>query len=169
MKYFLASPRILTAVLSTLFLMLVASPSAIAAPDPAQFRLTDSLLQRINTVNQELKKAGHVQDKDDEDEDDDDDEDDDASDAKRKKEESIEGIAAKVEKHPEIKAALARHGLTPTDYALATHALLHAAMFVMFEKSMDPQKAKDLLGTYTPVQRGNIDVVRRNIELLNKK
>jgi hypothetical protein len=163
--------------------------AANAAPDPANYRLTEATLSRLRAVEAELKPAGKNKQSDTQsadaagepdgesgevDEPDSADEadaaeDDTASPAAGsgrghdgKKDETVEGIAAKVEAHPQIKAALAKQGLTPMDYALAMHATLHAGMFVMFESAMEPQKAQALLSTYTPAQRENIEVLRRS-------
>ena len=178
--------------------------AANAAPDPANYRLTEATLSRLRAVEAELKPAGKnkqsdkqadkqsgtqsgtqsagaAAEPDGEDEEGDEADSADEADAAEddtaspaagsgrgpdgKKDESVEGIAAKVEAHPQIKAALAKQGLTPMDYALAMHAMLHAGMFVMFESAMEPQKAQALLSTYTAAQRENIEIVRRSATL----
>jgi hypothetical protein len=187
----------LASLLLLFCLGLSAHLAAAAAPDPANYRLTEATLSRLQALEAELKPAGKNKQSDKQsdkqsgrqpaeaatepdgegeegDEADSADEADTAEDdtvspaagsgrgPDGKKDESVEGIAAKVEAHPQIKAALAKQGLTPMDYALAVHAMLHAGMFVMFESAMDPQKAQALLSTYTPAQRENIEVVRRS-------
>ena len=129
-----------------------------AAPDPAEFRLTPDLLRKFEAIDAESKRLAEAEE-DDEGGDDEDDADGDEDD---KDDQTVEGMARKLESVPEIKALLARHGVTPMQFALSAHALLHAGMYLAFEEAMDKQKAAELFRGYTKAQQANIELVRKS-------
>lgn len=146
---------------------------ATAAADPAQFRLTEELLRKLQATDSEAKKLAAAsrkakpgkaqddgEDAGDEDADDEDESDDDVKSGKSDKDDSVEGIARKVDADPKLKALLAKHGLSSMDYAMSVHAMLHAGMYLMFESSMPKQKAAELYNGYTKAQQANIDLLR---------
>ncbi len=154
---------------------------ATAAADPAQFRLTEELLRKLKATDEEAKKLAaasrkakpkKAQDEDDEadaeDEDADDDADDDRKSGKSDKDDSVEGIARKVDADPKLKALLARHGLSSMDYAMSVHAMLHAGMYLMFESSMPKPKATELYSGYTKAQQANIELLRTSATMKNE-
>ena len=154
---------------------------ATAAADPAQFRLTEELLRKLKATDEEAKKLAaasrkakpkKAQDEDDEadaeDEDADDDADDDRKSGKSDKDDSVEGIARKVDADPKLKALLARHGLSSMDYAMSVHAMLHAGMYLMFESSMPKPKATELYSGYTKAQQANIALLRTSATMKNE-
>ncbi|AZG09102.1 hypothetical protein EGT29_15210 [Pigmentiphaga sp. H8] len=136
---------------STRFLSLAAASAVIAlsaclaagtaraadGADPARFRLTPALLDRMDAVAAELKDLKAA-----------DDDDDDA--------ESVEDIARKLEARPRVRSALARQRLTGKEYATAMLAALHAGMYLATERAADPQGQS----SFTPEQRANIEVMR---------
>lgn len=129
---------------------LCAHALAQAAPDPARFPLTPALLQKIKAADADYRKQAPQKTGDDDEGDDD---------------ETVEQIARKVERDPALKAVLARQGLSATDYALTVHATLHAAAFLLFEKSVDKQKTAALLAGYTPQQKANIELLRKDAQV----
>jgi hypothetical protein len=154
---------------------------ASAAADPAQFRLTEEMLRKLEATDAEAKKLaaasrkqkpGAAEDGDDDadadaesDEDDTGDEEGDQDDRKSgqsKRDDSVEGIARKVDADPKLKALLAKHGLSSMDYALSVHAMLHAGMYLMFENSMPKPKAVELFNGYTKAQQANIELLRKS-------
>jgi hypothetical protein len=151
------SLRLLRASVLALALVFMLPPAS-AAPDPAEFRLTPELLRKFEAVDAEGKRLFKAEEEDDDEDagDEDDDEEDDA------KDQTVEGMAAKLAADPKIKALLARHGLTPMEFALSAHALLHAGMYLAFEQAMDKQKAAELLRGYTKTQQANIELVRKS-------
>jgi hypothetical protein len=134
-----------------------------AAPDPAEFRLTPELLRKFEAIDAEGKRLAKAEE-DDEAEEDDADAVDDAQDDEEddKEAQTVEGMARKIESVPEIKALLARHDVTPMQFALSAHALLHAGMYLAFEEAMDKQKAAELFRGYTKAQQANIELVRKS-------
>lgn len=122
---------------------------ACAAPDPAQYTLTPAVMKKFESMQKEAeaieKKRGSKEGEDD----------------AAKPEESLDDFVRRLERDAQLKALLARHGMTPTDFALATHAMLHAGMYVAFESSMDKKKAAELYKTYTPAQKANIELMRK--------
>jgi hypothetical protein len=149
---------------------------AVAAADPAQYRLTEDMLRKLQATDAEAKKmaaasrkskAGNAKGSDDDDigadqEDDPEDEDDDRTDGKSDKDDSVEGMVRKIEADPRLKALLARHGISSLDYAMSMHAMLHAGMYLMFESSMPKPKAAELFSGYTKAQQANIDLLRKS-------
>lgn len=105
--------------------------------DPARFRLTPALLDRMDAVAADLKNAKAA-----------DDDDDDA--------ESVEDIARKLEAQPQVRAALARQRLSGKEYATAMLAALHAGMYLATERAAGAQGQ----ASFTPEQRANIEVMR---------
>ena len=62
----------------------------------------------------------------------------------------------KLDALPQVRATLARHGLTSREYAAATLAALHAGMALAVEKAPGAQGAQGM----TPEQRANVEVMR---------
>jgi len=136
--------RLVVAVLCWTLALAAGAARAASATDPEHFALTPALLDRLDAVTAELdtmRIAG----------DDADDDDDDGDDA-----ESVEDLARRLDARPEVRAALARQGLSSQQYVAATLAVLHAGMYLAVERSADPQA----LASFTPQQRANIEVVR---------
>lgn len=120
--------------------LLVTHTSAWAAADPATFRLTPALLDRMEAATAEANKLPPSKKKADEDDD----------------AESVEDIARKLDADPRVRAILARHGLTATEYATATLAALHAGMALAVEKAPGAKNGQG----FTPAQRANVEVMR---------
>jgi hypothetical protein len=172
--------------LSLLIGLGLAMPAS-AALDPAQFRLTPEMLRKLDAAHAEAKRLEAAEKKSnprkaaaDDDPEDDDAENDDGSDGDAadepaadkansanadrggRKDETVEGIARKVDADPRLKALLQRHGISSIDYAMSVHAMLHAGMFLMFEESMPKDKARELFNGYTSAQQSNIELVRKS-------
>lgn len=120
----------------------MANAWAASATDPATFRLSPALLDRMEAAAAELKNAPKARgdERDDEDE-----------------AESVEDIARKLDADPRIRAALTRHGLTSREYATATMALLHAGMALAVEKAPGAKTGQQ---QFTPAQRANLELMR---------
>lgn len=120
---------------------------AAGAADPATFRLTPALLDRMEAATAEVNKlpakAGSRPGQNDDDSSDDD--------------ESVEDMARKIDADPRVRSVLARHGLTSVEYATATLAAFHAGMALAVEKG--PGAAKAAQG-FTAAQRANVEVMR---------
>jgi hypothetical protein len=159
-----------------------------AAADPAQFRLTEELLRKLKATDEEAKKLAaasrkakpkRAQDSDDagadtenEEEEEDEEDEEDAragKSGKSDRDDSVEGIARKVDADPKLKALLARHGISSTDYALSVHAMLHAGMYLMFESSMPKPKATELYSGYTKAQQANIELLRNSAAMKSER
>ena len=134
-------------VISALSLFALAAMAA-SDVDPARYRLTPAVLERMDAVAAELKDLPRGQAGNDNDEKEDDDDSDDA--------ESIEDIARKLDADPRIRRALARHGLSSREYAIAALAALHAGMVLAVEKAPGAKPDSQL----TPEQRANVEVMR---------
>lgn len=130
-------------VLAAMALVVTATSSW--AADPATFRLTPALLDRMEAATAEANKLPPAKKKQSEGEDSNDDD------------ESVEDIARKLDADPRVRTILARHGLTSTEYATATLAALHAGMALAVEKA--PGAAKAAQG-FTPAQRAKLELMR---------
>lgn len=159
-------------LLACLILLGINLPAA-AAADPAQHRVTSETLRKLEAIDAEAKKIaaaskkakGKEEDAEAEDQDDQDEQDEaqaDKAGGKSDKDDSVEGIARKIDADPRLKALLAKHGLSSTDYALTVHAMLHAGMYLMFEGSMPKPKATELYNGYTKAQQDNIELLRKS-------
>jgi hypothetical protein len=161
--------------LLTCLILLGLQMPANAAADPAQFRLSEELLRKLKATDEEAKKIAaasrkanpkKAEDEDDEADADDEEDEDDGNDRKSgksgSKDDSVEGIARKVDADPKLKALLAKHGLSSMDYAMSVHAMLHAGMYLMFESSMPKPKATELYNGYTKAQQANIELLRNS-------
>lgn len=126
-------------------LFLAAQGLAHAAADPAQFSLTPALLAKLKAAEPDLKRIRPPKD---------DDDDQDSA--------GVEDFAKKVEAVPGAKAALAKHGLNVMEFSLATHAMLHAGMYLMFEPSMGKANASKAYAGYTAAQKANIELLRKH-------
>ena len=141
----LAIPPALTRTLAALALIATTAGAwAAGAADPARLRLTPALLDRMEAAAAELRRLPQAPGKDSGDGDGDDDA------------ESVEDIARKLDAHPQVRAALARQGLTSREYAAATLAALHAGMVLAVEKAPGAKPAQGL----TPEQRANVELMR---------
>lgn len=141
----LAMPPALTRTLAALALIATTAGAwAAGAADPARLRLTPALLDRMEAAAAELRRLLQAPGKDSDDGDGDDDA------------ESVEDIARKLDAHPQVRATLARQGLTSREYAAATLAALHAGMVLAVEKAPGAKPAQGL----TPEQRANVELMR---------
>jgi hypothetical protein len=164
-------------LLASLILLGLHLPAS-AAADPAQFRLTDELLRKLEATDAEAKKLAAASRKqkpraakdgddadaesDEDDTEDDEGDQDDRKSGESKRDDSVEGIARKVDADPKVKAMLAKHGISSMEYALSVHAMLHAGMYLMFENSMPKPKAVELFNGYTKAQQANIELLRKS-------
>lgn len=119
---------------------------AAGAADPATFRLTPALLDRMEAATAEVRTRPQPSKKEDGDGKDD--------------PESVEDIARKLDADPRMRAALARQKLSSIDYATATLAALHAGMYLATEPGLVQQKRAAAQASFTPAQRENIEVMR---------
>lgn len=125
--------------LSALALLLTHTGAwAAGATDPATFRLTPALLDRMDQVAAELK---HLPQQDDDDGD---------------EAQSVEDIARKLDAHPQVRAALARQNLGSREYATAMLAALHAGMLLAMDRAPGAKNTQ----AFTPAQLANVEVLR---------
>jgi hypothetical protein len=124
-------------------LSMALSVPALAAEDASHFLLTPALMQKMKAAEPDLKKLKGSEDRDDE-----------------QSAESIEDFMKAIDRHPGARAVLARHGLSSRELAFATHAMLHAGMYVAMEKLMDKKKGDALFASYTKEQKANIAFMR---------
>ncbi len=141
-------PASFLSLLSAAWLAIFAAPACLAADAAAHYQLTEAKLQKLEAVDAEAKRLG-LDDEADEDDEDADDADD------------IDAIVRKIEANPQYRALLARHGLTARELGLSVEAMLHAGVYLAFEKSMDKQAAAKLYGGYTAAQKANIELLRK--------
>lgn len=125
-----------------------------AQSDYQRYALTVPMLEKYNAASLELKKTIKAKDDDDED----------ARDGK-----TVEQFAKELDATPGVKPILARHGFTSRSFAQATIALFEAGFHVAMEPSMDKKKAAGLFASYPPETRANIELLRKNPQLLKNQ
>lgn len=132
-----------------LSLSLLATAPALAAPadEVANFVITPAFMKKLENakkdpVSQKLEQRN---------------EEDDDSDGK---EQTIEGAIKKLDRDPQARALLAKHGISSREMVLASFAIMHAGFYVAMEKSMDKQKAAQTYNGYTKAQKANIALMR---------
>lgn len=125
-----------------------------AAEEFERHALTVAKVEKYIAVNKDLEKA--VKKKDDKD-------DEDAKDNM-----SIDDIVKEIDRTPGAKPVLARHGMSSREYALTTLALFQAGFWLAMEPSMDKKKAAIQYANYPAEVRGNIELLRKNPQLLKK-
>ncbi|QGZ40295.1 hypothetical protein IP92_05045 [Pseudoduganella flava] len=116
------------------------SGAASAAADPSHYLLTYTVIEKFKAFEKDTRKDAHN---------------DEALDPR-----DADDLIRKLDKDPAAKAALAKHGLSTREFALATFAMLHAGFFVAMEGAMDKKKAAEAFAGYTQEQRANIEMVR---------
>lgn len=130
------------AVALSLVLGLFAATHA-APPDPARYLLTEATMQKLKAAQQDLQRSGIDTNED------------------LSGNDSVEGIAQRIEARPEVRDVMARHGLTPIECALSVHAVLHAGLHLVAEQEQDRTRTAQMLAGYTDEQRANIEFLRR--------
>lgn len=125
---------------------------AFAAEDFERHALTPALVTSFNAGTRELGTLPTVND-----------DEDDAKDA------SAADIQRKIDGIPAVKPILARHGFTSHTYALTLLAYFQAAFHLGMEPSMDRKGAAELLAGSTKETRANIEILRKNPQLLQEQ
>lgn len=127
-----------------IFLWTVAAHAFAAGPiDPAKFRLSADLLDRMEAVNGEVNSASSTDEKFDE------------------NPETVEELARQLDSNPRVRAALLKHKVSSSDYAAAVFAGMHAGMHLATESIADKKKLATSMASYTSEQRANIELLRR--------
>ena len=142
-------------IASLLLALFVAGHALAAGADHTRFALTVPMLQQYRAAALELKKLENTKKEKAKEEDDEDDDD-----------KSVEDIARELDATPGVKPVLARNGFTSQSFALTTLALVHASMYLSMEPSMDKKKAASLLASYPKETQANIELLRKNGNLL---
>jgi len=139
--------RFLFAVLLALGLAMPA-----LAEDFTRYTLTVPMIQKVQSAGKEIeKKVGKKYD-----------------DGKTEDDMDAAKFARFVDSIPEARPILARHGLSSREFALASFALMEAGLHVMLasDKSADKKKTAELLASYPPEMRANIELLQKNPQLL---
>ena len=137
-------------LVAVLFALAVAMPAL--AEDFTRYALTVPMVQKVQSAGKEIEsKVGK----------------------KYKKGKSGEDMdAAKfarfVDSIPEARPILAQHGLSSKDFAFASFAMMEAGLYVMMasDPSADKKQAAALLASYPPETRANIELLRKNPQLM---
>ena len=136
----------MTRLFAAAFVALLLFASHARAADPEEhFLLTPALLGKLKAAAPELKKLDKKERDDD----------------NEKDNPTAEEYARMIDKEPRARAILARHGLSTREFALTTYAMMHAAMFVGLEPTMNKKQAADMQAQFTKEQRANIVLLRK--------
>lgn len=121
----------------------LAAASAMAAMDATKFRLTPSLVDRIEAMQKESGNEGIQED-----------------DGGEENPKTVEELAKRLDSDPRIRAVLAKYKISSLDYAASVLAMLHAGLYLATESSIEPKKRPQALASFTPEQRANIELLR---------
>lgn len=136
--------RTLGALMSALMLVSAGAPALAAGPaDPARFRLTPALLDRMEALRSAAETMGK------------------ATDDVDVETGSVQELARELEADPRVRSLLARHGVTSTDYATGVFAVLHAGLFLAMASAANPAQQASAMASFTPEQRANIELMRK--------
>ncbi|MBC5784904.1 hypothetical protein H8N03_18300 [Ramlibacter sp. USB13] len=138
------------------FLVVIVLALGLAAPavaeDFTRYALSVATIQKVQSASKEIeKKVGKKYE---------DNKADENMDAAR--------FAKFVDSVPEAKPILAKHGLSSKEFAHASFAMMEAGLFVMLtmDPKADQKEAAKLMATYPAETRANIELLRRNPQLL---
>ncbi|TFY97510.1 hypothetical protein [Ramlibacter rhizophilus] len=139
-------------LLSIAMLLVVLAAPLTARAEFTRHALTLAMVQKHQAATRELEKTVAKKDEDEDDE---------------KDGMTVDELARELDATPGVKPVLARHGLTSRSYALTTLALFEAGFHLMMEPSMSG-KAGQALASYPPEMRANIELLRKNPQLLGR-
>jgi hypothetical protein len=142
---------ILRKILAILSLSLCAAAHAGTADD--HFLLTPALVQKTKAAYAALEKANLPEQSEAEEKEDDK--------YRKNGELPVERFILSVEKRPGAKSIVARHGLSPKEFGLATYALIDASMYLVHEKMAGKAEAAKMQAKLTREQQENIALVRK--------
>lgn len=140
----------MTRLLAAFLLAFGFAVQANAAEEFERHALTVSMVEKYKAATKELEKS--IKKKDD---------DEDAKDNM-----SVDDFAREIDRTPGAKPILKKHGLSSREYALTTLALFQAGFWLAMEPSMDKKKAAIQYAAYPAEVRGNIELLRKNPQLL---
>lgn len=136
--------RALGSVMSALMFVLAGAHALAAGPaDPARFRLTSALLDRMEALQSSAEAMRKTADDVD------------------VETGSVQELARTLEADPRARSLLARHGITSTEYATGVFAVLHAGMFLAVASATSPKEQASAMASFTPEQRANIELMRK--------
>lgn len=137
--------------LALLFFFLCASAYAGTADD--HFLLNAALVQNAKAAHAALEQAGLREPSEQEEQEDDK--------YRKNGELPVERFILSIEKRPGAKNILARHGLSPKEFGLATYALIDASLYLAIEKMSGPVGAAKTLVRMTREQQANVVLLRK--------
>ena len=73
----------------------------------------------------------------------------------------VEAYIRSIESKPQVLKFIARAGLTPREFGLASYALLHAALLLHVERNSDQRTRSTLMDGLTREQKANVTLLRR--------
>jgi hypothetical protein len=148
-RFFHGNNTNMNRLIGTLLIAFCLSAPAIAQSNFQRHTLTVEMLQKHKAASLELKKSVKMKDDDGD-----------------KDGVTAEQFAKELDATPGVKPILAKHGMTSRSYAQTTVALFEAGFHLMMEPSMDKKKGAELLASYPAETRANIELLRKNPQLL---
>lgn len=132
-----------------LSVFLCAAPAWAGTPDE-HFVLSPTLVQKVKAATRDLEKLD-LPDSDDKEDD------------KHRKNGllDVEYFAKSIESKPGVKPTLAKHGLSSREYALASYAVTHGALYLAMEPTAGKKGAADMMAKFTKEQQANIALLRK--------
>jgi hypothetical protein len=142
----------MTRAIAALLLAFGIACHAHAAEEYQRYALTVPMLEKHRAATKEFEKT--VKKKDDDDGD--------------KDGLTVDQLAKQIDATPGARPILAKHGFSSRDYALVSVAFFQAGFYLMMEPSMDKKKGAQLLASYPAETRANIELLRKNPQLMKQ-
>jgi hypothetical protein len=139
--------RLLSALLLALALALAMPALADDEADILRHALSAQMLENFKAATKELEKLGYKEDKSLEDK-------------------SIDEAAKIIESKPGVKPILSKYGFNGRTYQLTVGAMVIAGMYLALEPSLSKKDQAGQLASYPPQMRANIELLRKNPQLL---
>lgn len=137
-------------LLAALLMVLATATQVLAQSEFTRHALTVPLIEKHQAATRKLEKTVKLKE-----------------DEKDRDGVTADELAKELDATPGVKPVLARHGLTSRAYALTSMAIFEAGFHLMMESSMG-KNTKQALASYPPEMRANIELLRKNPQLLKK-
>ncbi|MCC2974148.1 hypothetical protein [Massilia sp. IC2-476] len=128
------------------------APAFAGTPDD-HYLLTAGMVQKLKAANKSLAQADLPEDTPAQEKEDDK--------YRVKGELPVERFILSIERRPQARALVLKHGFTPKDYGLATYAMLDAVMHLTYEKMGSKDDVAKQYAKLTKEQQANVALLRK--------
>lgn len=141
-----------TGIAALLAVSLTIAPAFASTPDD-HYVLSAAVVQKLKTANNAMARADVPEDTPAQEKEDDK--------YRVKGELPVERFILSIERRPQAKALVLKHGFTPKEFGLATYAMLDAVMHLTYEKMASKDDVAKQYAKLTKEQQANIALLRK--------